>query len=71
MQPLDQETELPDLPLTLVTFAPLADVATKPLDFDQNLLIAATTIYRGGRHVAVIANTAITNLFLETPDLAA
>ncbi len=72
MQPLDLDTQLPDLPFPLVTLAPLADIAAKPLDFDQDFFVGAMAITRrGGRRVAVIASAAIANLFLETRNLAA
>jgi len=71
-QPLDLQTQCPDLPLSLVTLAPLQNVAAKALDLDQHLFIraAAITCRRGGR-VAAIASAAIANLFLEPCDLTA
>jgi hypothetical protein len=72
MQPLDQETELPDLPLTLAALAPLADFTAKPLDFDQDFFVRATPIaLRRSRRRAAVAGAALANLFLEALDFAA
>jgi hypothetical protein len=72
MQPLDQDTQVPDLSFQLVTLAPPADVTAKPLDFDQDFLLAAAAITRRrAGHVAAVASAAIENLFLETHNLTA
>jgi hypothetical protein len=72
MQPLDLETQFEDLPLSLVTLAPRANVAPKPLDLDRHFLVEASTIARRGRgRLAVIATAATPDLFLEIRDLAA
>lgn len=66
MQSLDLETEFPDLPLSLITLSQLADVMAKPLQLDQDFLIAATELTRRRRrHVAAIAN-----FLLETRDVS-
>lgn len=76
MQPLDLEPQLPDLSLTFVTLAPLADITAKPLDLDQDVFVA-TAALRGRRRivagvvVAVAVTTALADLVLEICDLPA
>jgi hypothetical protein len=60
--------ELAHLPLTLVALAPFADVAAKPLDLDQQIIVAALAPRVRGR--IAIATAKIAEIVAKPRDLA-
>ena len=72
LQPLDLAMELADLSFPLVALSPLANVAAKPFDLDQDVVVTAVALTgRARRRIAAAAAAAIADLVPEARDLAA